>query len=556
MKFLKSYLVQLGFVSLALVSLALLFNGTIKSESNHTIQSFDDNWTYKLDGGDVYYDTLPDYIETNGSSEIVLEKTLPDTIEYSNAINFFTIHQSVHAYVDGNLIYDFGLPLDSRSKTPGNSWNLVELNENYGKKTIRIVIDSSYDNQKVNVPEMYYGSSFEMLKDKLKNAILPLFVSGLMLVCGLVVLVLGTLLRTKMDFGKEILWLGLFASMLSIWSLMETQILPVLFGHNLIYSQITFLCLKLAIFPIVRFVIYIYDLKKSKVIDLICIASMLDVVGTSILQLLGIADFSETVFITHLIYAVAVISLFCFTVEILRDKDSKSKRSKAAIINSVCISIVGITTFIDILRFYFLQSPDSAKYGRIGLMIYVLVLTVFVLSDSIRLIHDGRQMEDIKEIALVDGLTKVKNRNAYQQEIARIEKEKFFVSGIVMFDLNNLKYFNDVYGHSIGDYYIIICSEIIMDIFSKYGEVYRIGGDEFCAVVYELSMEEFLTCQIEMAKRVNGLNVQFIENCMAIASGYAIFDETIDGNLNETAQRADQKMYEKKAKMKKNQIAN
>lgn len=114
-----------------------------------------------------------------------------------------------------------------------------------------------------------------------------------------------------------------------------------------------------------------------------------------------------------------------------------------------------------------------------------------------------------------------------------------------MFDLNNLKYFNDVYGHSVGDYYIIICSEIIMDIFSRFGEVYRIGGDGFCAVAYDLSEEEFVSCQTEMSKRVNGLNVQFIENRMAIASGYARFDSESDVNLIETAQRADKQMYDK-----------
>lgn len=78
-----------------------------------------------------------------------------------------------------------------------------------------------------------------------------------------------------------------------------------------------------------------------------------------------------------------------------------------------------------------------------------------------------------------------------------------------MFDLNNLKYFNDTHGHATGDYYIIVCSEIIQDIFGMYGKVYRIGGDEFCAVTEGVTEEEFMELRRGMNDRIEALNGRF-----------------------------------------------
>ena len=122
--------------------------------------------------------------------------------------------------------------------------------------------------------------------------------------------------------------------------------------------------------------------------------------------------------------------------------------------------------------------------------------------------------------------------------------------GVMMFDLNNLKYFNDTHGHATGDYYIIVCSEIIQDIFGMYGKVYRIGGDEFCAVTEGVTEEEFMELRRGMNDRIEALNGRFFENKMSVASGYAAYDKKSDHDIHDTIKRADQKMYECKAAMK------
>ena len=90
------------------------------------------------------------------------------------------------------------------------------------------------------------------------------------------------------------------------------------------------------------------------------------------------------------------------------------------------------------------------------------------------------------ELMRRDPLTNVNNRTAYE------DKEKYLQSlinsdsetkfAIAMFDVNNLKLVNDSDGHDAGDAYLVRACHLICDIF-KHSPVFRIGGDEFVAVL-------------------------------------------------------------------------
>lgn len=57
-------------------------------------------------------------------------------------------------------------------------------------------------------------------------------------------------------------------------------------------------------------------------------------------------------------------------------------------------------------------------------------------------------------------------------------------------DLNGLKHINDHFGHSAGDELIIGAARCIERAFAGYGECYRIGGDEFCAILPDPVLRE------------------------------------------------------------------
>lgn len=84
-----------------------------------------------------------------------------------------------------------------------------------------------------------------------------------------------------------------------------------------------------------------------------------------------------------------------------------------------------------------------------------------------------------------DVLTGIFNRRAFHQKVNEVFKNaEMKVAGFVMFDLDNLKYVNDTFGHDSGDVYIKTAATIIYTSLSQHGVVGRMSGDEFYAYIY------------------------------------------------------------------------
>ena len=65
---------------------------------------------------------------------------------------------------------------------------------------------------------------------------------------------------------------------------------------------------------------------------------------------------------------------------------------------------------------------------------------------------------------------------------ALISQKKKTTFAVAVFDINDLKQVNDLYGHQAGDKYIKDGCAIICNTF-KHSPVFRIGGDEFAVVI-------------------------------------------------------------------------
>lgn len=159
------------------------------------------------------------------------------------------------------------------------------------------------------------------------------------------------------------------------------------------------------------------------------------------------------------------------------------------------------------------------------------------------------------EIMKRDPLTNVNNRRAFEdkekylQSLINSDSEQAFA--IAMFDINNLKLVNDSMGHDAGDEYLIRSCHLICDVF-KHSPVYRIGGDEFLAV---LSGDDYDNRE-ELAKELNSLlspysNVTPLpSDFVSIACGISEYNHSKDRSVYDVIKRADEKMYEVKAVMK------
>lgn len=85
-----------------------------------------------------------------------------------------------------------------------------------------------------------------------------------------------------------------------------------------------------------------------------------------------------------------------------------------------------------------------------------------------------------------DLLTNLLNRRSFLEQLSALfeEPEGLGVAAMVMFDLDNLKYINDTYGHDYGDEYIRFAANTLKLFIPHRALVSRISGDEFYVFIY------------------------------------------------------------------------
>ena len=161
-----------------------------------------------------------------------------------------------------------------------------------------------------------------------------------------------------------------------------------------------------------------------------------------------------------------------------------------------------------------------------------------------------RELGTAKHMAYTDSLTGVKNTHAYVEtekqvdgRIARGELKEF---AVIVFDLNGLKQINDTKGHEAGDHLIQDACRLICRKF-KHSPVYRIGGDEFVALLEgdDFQNRKTLLAEFETQAEENVKNGNVV-----VASGLAVFRPGHDNSYRRVFERADQRMYDRKGALK------
>ena len=104
-----------------------------------------------------------------------------------------------------------------------------------------------------------------------------------------------------------------------------------------------------------------------------------------------------------------------------------------------------------------------------------------LVEDVTHEIETRRRIEHERDHDILTGLF---NRRAFEQEVTDLLEERPPAFGaMLMLDLDNLKFINDIYGHDWGDLYIKAAGRVVDDAFRDKGFYSRISGDEFLVFV-------------------------------------------------------------------------
>lgn len=169
--------------------------------------------------------------------------------------------------------------------------------------------------------------------------------------------------------------------------------------------------------------------------------------------------------------------------------------------------------------------------------------------------HLKGYVSDMNSLAYGDALTSVRNKGAFDIHVREIQaqmdnpNETEFAVGI--FDCDELKKINDLYGHDKGDIYLKTASSLICKVF-KSSPVFRIGGDEFAAILRGKDFknrEELAKAFMEQSAELTAQAENPWEQ-VRVAMGVAVYDPGSDTSVEDVIRHADKLMYDNKRERK------
>lgn len=159
-------------------------------------------------------------------------------------------------------------------------------------------------------------------------------------------------------------------------------------------------------------------------------------------------------------------------------------------------------------------------------------------------------------LALTDALTGLPNARSlqlqFEKEVARSQRtDRPFQ--FIMFDLDDFKLVNDVFGHKVGDKMLCEIAEVLRGQLREYDFIARYAGDEFVALVPEINHERVQELCDKIEQTVIGFRLP-VETGKSARVGISIGSAeypTHGATLDQIMVAADQNMYSAKASHKR-----
>lgn len=180
------------------------------------------------------------------------------------------------------------------------------------------------------------------------------------------------------------------------------------------------------------------------------------------------------------------------------------------------------------------------------------IVTLQIITDNTKEMLEKLQIQRERDYDFLTGLL---NRLSFKEQVEnyiRDDKDKIKKAVMIMWDLDNLKYVNDTYGHDNGDEYLKLAGKIISELKNDGAFVARVSGDEFFAFL------KYNEDKDEVRRKIENIREKFFQSSLMLngknirvraTTGVSWYPEDAS-NYEDLKKYADFAMYKGKSKQK------
>lgn len=154
-----------------------------------------------------------------------------------------------------------------------------------------------------------------------------------------------------------------------------------------------------------------------------------------------------------------------------------------------------------------------------------------IAGDMALALTNVRLRDNLRELSVRDYLTDLYNRRYMEEmlikEIAQAKRQKTHI-GLIMFDIDYFKRYNDTYGHEAGDQILIELGKFLKTYFREGDTICRFGGEEFLIILPGATQDQTLERAETLRQSIKDLHVKLKDQlfgALSISIGVAQFPE-------------------------------
>ncbi|MDD5936262.1 MAG: diguanylate cyclase [Clostridiales bacterium] len=461
------------------------------------IIKFNDGWTFTNDLGQLESIQIPIQEKLVKDKVYTLTNKLPNQLKEGSTLCFKSNHLHIKAYVDDVQVYS--LNVDERStisKSPGCSFVFIPLSSDMRGKTIRLEYKGVYKGASFHISDFFLGDKSTIITGIIRRNAIPILICSLIFCLGLIFIISYLIKRKTYDMNRSLLYLGIFALPMAVWSMTETQILQFFFKNPYALQYVTYLSLALCPVPFLLFYSEEHNLTKSKIVHFIGNGSIFIIVLCLVLQAFGIVDLPRTVIFVHI--SIALILGYALYHSIHEAIVGDKRRVRLSLTKFSMIFML-ICCMVDLVRYYFIISLDYSKYLRIGFLLYLGCTGLGTIFRSVQIDKENKELE---QLAYLDSVTGLFNSVAFEKKLEQLDTDTGFIE-IEVLELDEIE--NEL-GLKAKNEILISTAKMMERAFHNAGSIFRYSEGKFIIMLNENIEETYSSGMQNLKKRLHNSN--------------------------------------------------
>ena len=346
------------------------------------------SFTWQKSDGSSEKITVPGRYSVSPEDTMIITSTLPEDYD-SNTLAVRSSLQSVRFYINGKLRSEYDTK-DTRlaGKNSASRYVFCKTSDADAGKELRIELRTNTKQYSGVVNTVYCGDKIDIWEFLFTQYGMETIIAFFLLFASVITIIfsimLGFIYHTKFDME----YLGWCMLMGSIWMLGESKFRQLLVPHSSALATLCFIILMLSPLPVLFYADQVQHRKYRRLYLPIGWLAIFNFIISTILHLTGIADYIETLFVSHTILLLTVfVVLFTFALDLKRDKKHRNLLAFSGLLAAtISVMIEGIST-------YFVVSLSGIFVG-IGMMI-LFSLNVLRTAENIHMIELRRQKKEL-----------------------------------------------------------------------------------------------------------------------------------------------------------------